>query len=202
MVFSLGFNNSPLSLFDFLSDLEVDSPVMVFPTQPPVGALETQAPTLLPTPALGEDIATSLPTPLETAFRTDDPGTSVPTSSSPPISDSAPSSVTFSPSTAPLEPCISTDGTFGVVSGTLETDVAVRYMYEMETVFGVSKEKIDRVILPQLEKAIVDSVLDEIFPNGCVGTGVGKRHLRLQRRLTVTGITMNPADLINDERTL
>lgn len=73
-------------------------------------------------------------------------------------------------------------------------------MYEMETAEGVSKDTIDNVILPQLEKAIVDSVLEEVFQGGCIGTEVGKRRLRFQRRqLAVTGITMNPSDLINEE---
>jgi hypothetical protein len=184
---------------------------MVAPTEPPVASLETQAPTAntitsLPTPvpsviastplpsttAPSESIATSSPTPQTTALRTDNPVTSAPTL--------APSLVvTFSPSATPIEPCISTDGTFGVVSGTVETDVPISYMYEMETVSGVTPETIDSVILPQLEKAIVDSVLEEVFPDGCVGTEVGKRRLRLKRRLTVTGITMNPSDLINEE---
>jgi hypothetical protein len=161
---------------------------MVAPTETPITAFETQAPS--------GDIADSMPTMTPTQDIPDAPSTSPTTE---PSLTQTPSIFNFSPSAAPLEPCISTDGTFGVVSGTAETDVTVSYMYEMETVPGVKKEMIDSVILPQLEKAIVDSVLQDIFPGGCVGTGVGKRHLRLQRRLTVTGITMNPSDFINEE---
>lgn len=146
---------------------------MIAPTEAPVAAFETQA------PSVGGE--TTLPTAQAT--------TSLPTATP----------VTSAPSAAPLEPCISTDGTFGVVSGTPDTDVVVGYMYEMETAAGVTTETIDSVILPQLEKAIVDSVLEEVFPGGCIGTDVGKRFLRLQRRLTVTGISMNPSDLINEE---
>lgn len=135
-------------------------------------------------------------TPVPTAVAID-PATSTPTSGpATPSSSFAPTSSSGSP----LVPCISTDGTFGVVSETPETDVTVSYMYEMETAEGVSKDTIDNVILPQLEKAIVDSVLEEVFQGGCIGTEVGKRRLRFQRRqLAVTGITMNPSDLINEE---
>ncbi|KAL3927795.1 MAG: hypothetical protein SGARI_005227 [Bacillariaceae sp.] len=103
------------------------------------------------------------------------------------------------------EPCKSTSGgTFGTVSGTPSTDVPVSYMYEMETAPGVTQMTIDTVILPSLEKAIVDSVLQEAFPDECpssdVSTEVGKRLLRsLRRRLAVTGITMNPPDMVNEE---
>ncbi|KAG7356650.1 hypothetical protein IV203_001336 [Nitzschia inconspicua] len=153
--------------------IDVQSPEMVPPTDPPVSSLDTSSPTEAPTQ--DEETVTSMPT--------------VPTIGEP----------SASPTGVPQVPCISTDGTFGVVSGTPDTDVMVSYMYEMETAAGVSKETIDSVILPQLEKSIVDSVLAEVFPGGCIGTEVGKRYLRLQRRLVVTGITMNPSDLINEE---
>lgn len=162
--------------------MDVDSPVMVAPTDPPVSALDTSSPTYVPTDAPTVATATGEPTPSPTGLPTLLPPT------------------TPSPSSAvPLEPCISTDGTFGVVSGTTETDVTVSYMYELETVPGVTEDMIESSILPQLEKAIVDSVLEEVFPGGCIGTEVGKRHLRVHRRLAVTGITMNPYDLINEE---
>ncbi|KAL3939738.1 MAG: hypothetical protein SGARI_001262 [Bacillariaceae sp.] len=107
--------------------------------------------------------------------------------------------VSSAPSDAPKEPCESTNGTFGVVSGTPDTDVSINYMYEMETAPGVTQMTIDTVILPALEKAIVDSVLEEAFPNECAGVSTGKRNLRVQRRLAVTGITMNPPDMVNEE---
>ena len=108
--------------------------------------------------------------------------------------------ITGAPSDAPKEPCESTNGTFGTVSGTPDTDVSVNYMYEMETAPGVTQLTIDTVILPALEKAIVDSVLQEAFPGECAGTtSIGKRNLRVQRRLAVTGITMNPPDMVNTE---
>lgn len=158
------------------------------PTDPPVSSLDTSSPTEAPSNV--DAVSTSLPTAV--------------TATSTPTSGLATPSSTFAPtalsSGTPLVPCISTDGTFGVVSETPETDVTVSYMYEMETAAGASKDTIDNVILPQLEKAIVDSVLEEVFQGGCIGTEVGKRRLRFKRRqLAVTGITMNPSDLINEE---
>jgi hypothetical protein len=171
---------------DFLitSDIDVESPEMTAPTASPTGTPVT--PTDAPvTPTDAPVTPTDAPvTP-----------TDAPTFVS--------GRITSAPSDSPREPCESTDGIFGVVSGTPSTDVAINYMYEMETAPGVSQMTIDTVILPQLEKAIVDSVLEEVFPNECAGVSVGKRRLRIQggRRLTVTGITMNPPDMVNEECT-
>jgi hypothetical protein len=79
-------------------------------------------------------------------------------------------------------------------------DVPIQYQYEMETISGTTLSEIDSDILPKLEKVIVDSVLSEVFPDICPNVAFGKRRsLRNQRNLAVTGITMNPADLVNEE---
>ena len=156
--------------------MDVDSPEM---TDPPGGATEGPV-----APVTGE------PSPSPTGMPI------APTESPTDVSGR----VTGAPTDAPKEPCESTNGTFGVVSGTPDTDVSVNYMYEMETAPGVTQMEIDTVILPALEKAIVDSVLQEAFPGECAGaTSFGKRNLRVQRRLAVTGITMNPPDMVNGE---
>jgi hypothetical protein len=184
---------------DFLitSDIDVESPEMTAPTDPPTETPATGAPTASPTgtPVTPTD-APVTPTDVPVT-PTDAPVT--PTDAPTFVSGR----ITSAPSDSPREPCESTDGIFGVVSGTPSTDVAINYMYEMETAPGVSQMTIDTVILPQLEKAIVDSVLEEVFPNECAGVSVGKRRLRIQggRRLTVTGITMNPPDMVNEECT-
>jgi hypothetical protein len=127
--------------------------------------------------------------------------TSSPTSrpSSPPTSTPsvAPSSTpTTSPSSAPSEPtCESTQGVWGGDSG---ESTVIAYGYELETamtgltIIGI-EDYIETEVLPELERAIVDSVLSEVFPENC---GSGRRKLRVGRRLEVIGVSKNPPDEI------
>jgi hypothetical protein len=97
-------------------------------------------------------------------------------------------------------PCTSSDGTFGIISDT-DTDttlitIPIRYQYEIEAITGTKKSTINNVILPLVEKAIVDSILQEVFPDRCGNTEIGKRKLRIQRRLEVTGVSIYPSDYI------
>mmetsp|Transcript_18671 Transcript_18671/g.21041 ORF Transcript_18671/g.21041 Transcript_18671/m.21041 type:complete len:420 (-) Transcript_18671:50-1309(-) len=105
-----------------------------------------------------------------------------------------------SPSQNPTKmPCTTSDGTFGTISDTSLMTVPISYFYEIETVTGTNQSIIDSEILPILEKAIVDDILQEIFPDRCGSTAIGKRKLRVQRRLEVIGLSMYPPDFINSD---
>ena len=98
--------------------------------------------------------------------------------------------------------CVSSDGTFGNISDTALMTVPITYLYEMEVVVGTNVSTIDDKILPRLEKAILDSILQEVFPDKCASTstaiGKRKRKLRIQRRLIleVIRVSMYPPDYI------
>jgi len=102
------------------------------------------------------------------------------------------------------EPCVSSDGTFGNISdATALMTVPITYLYEMQTVAGTNQGKIDSEVLPRLEKAIVDSILHEFFPENCVTTAIGKRKQKRKLRrslndrlLEVIGVSMYPPDYI------
>jgi hypothetical protein len=133
---------------------------------------------------------------------TDPPATTIGTA--PPVVTPAPTTVadsgTEAPSESTKEPCESSDGTFGVVTESM-VEVPVYYQYEMETVTGTTESDVE-AILPVIEKAIVDSVLSVAFPDVCPNIAFGKkRNLRhdQRRHLAVTGITMNPADIVNKD---
>jgi hypothetical protein len=112
-----------------------------------------------------------------------------------------------SPPNDPEEaPCTTSDGTFGIIrsidsdsdsdtDNTLMT-IPIEYPYEIEAITGTKRSTINNDILPLVEKAIVDSILQEVFPDRCGNTEVGKRRLRIQRRLEVTGVSMYPPDYI------
>ena len=109
------------------------------------------------------------------------------------------------PTQAPIEtnnavpegaPCTTSDGTFGIISDTALMTVPISYQYEMEAITGTSPSTINDDILPLVEKAIVDSILQEVFPDSCGSTAIGKRKLRIQRHLEVTGVSMYPPDYI------
>ena len=78
--------------------------------------------------------------------------------------------------------------------------VPITYLYAMDTVAGTDPSKIDNEILPRLEKVIVDSILQEVFPERCASTAIGKRKrkrkLRIQRRLEVVGVSIYPPDYV------
>jgi len=105
-----------------------------------------------------------------------------------------------SPSQNPTKmPCTTSDGTFGTISDTSLMTVPISYFYEIETVTGTNQSIIDSEILPILEKAIVDDILQEIFPDRCGSTAIGKRKFRVQRRLEVIGLSMYPPDFITSD---
>lgn len=77
--------------------------------------------------------------------------------------------------------------------------VPLHYFYEMKTATGTNLSKIDNEILPLLEKAIVDSILQEVFPDKCKSTAIGKRQLREsrnKRHLEIVGVSMYPPDYV------
>eukprot|EP00536_Pseudo-nitzschia_multiseries_P007951 jgi/Psemu1/19111/gm1.19111_g len=121
---------------------------------------------------------------------------------SPDPSESPTSSPTSAP-TAPApetSPCVTTDGTFGDISDsdTLRA-IPLLYFYEMKVVTGTTPREINDQILPGLEKAMVDSILQEVFPDKCATTAIGKRRLlesRSRRRLEVVGVSMYPPDFV------
>lgn len=100
----------------------------------------------------------------------------------------------------PTPPCVTSDGTFGsIVDDSNLIAVPFHYYYEMETVTGTGELKINNDILPILEKAIVDSILQEVFPEKCATTAFGKRNLREsqnRRHLEVVGVSMYPPDYV------
>jgi hypothetical protein len=85
---------------------------------------------------------------------------------------------------------------FGVFGDILWTSTVVDFGYELE--INVARNGIEELILPDLEVAMVDSVLSGLFPADCDQTGT--RKLQLQRRLQVEGISGNPTDIILDDR--
>lgn len=97
-------------------------------------------------------------------------------------------------------PCVTLDGTFGNIADDSDLiAVPLHYYYEMETVTGTGELKINNDILPILEKAIVDSILQEEFPEKCATTAFGKRNLResrSRRHLEVVGVSMYPPDYV------
>jgi len=112
-----------------------------------------------------------------------------------------------SPPNDPEEaPCTTSDGTFGIIrnidsDSDTDTDntlmtIPIEYQYEIEAITGTKRSTINNDILPLVEKAIVDSILQEVFPDRCGNTEIGKRRLRIQRRLEVTGVSMYPPDYI------
>jgi hypothetical protein len=87
---------------------------------------------------------------------------------------------------------VSSFGVFGDISW---TSTVVDFGYELET--SVAGDDIEELVLPDLEVAMVDSVLSGIFPDGCDQPGT--RKLQLQRRLRVEGISGNPEDRVLDD---
>jgi hypothetical protein len=65
----------------------------------------------------------------------------------------------------------------------------VQFAYEVETTPGVDKAEINLDIIPQIEKAILNSVLPELFADTC-------SEGRLRRRLALSGISTRPSDSI------
>jgi len=100
------------------------------------------------------------------------------------------------------QPCVSSDGIFGEISDNALATLPITYHYEMQTVAGTSAEKINNVILPELEKVIVESILHEVFPEECTTIAFGKRKQRkLDRSLNdrldkAIGVSMYPPDYI------
>lgn len=88
--------------------------------------------------------------------------------------------------------CVSSEGVYGTVT---DTEVAVSYLYEMQTVGGVDSTTVKNEILPTLEKKIVDSLLHDLFPEKCAKTAIGKRSLQ-DGILEVSGVSMNPLDYV------
>jgi hypothetical protein len=96
------------------------------------------------------------------------------------------------PSAAPSESkCESTEGVYGDV--TAEVSTVIPYAYELEA--NTTEILIEMLVLPELEKAILDSILSEVFEEDC---GSGRRKLRVGRRLGVIGVSKNPDDMIID----
>ena len=98
------------------------------------------------------------------------------------------------PVTPPLESCESDNGVYGLVEG-VETFVA--YDYEMQTIAdNTDPTRISTDVLPKLEKAIVDSILHDLFPQKCASTAIGKR--ALIEGIDIIGVSMNPLDFVTD----
>ena len=98
------------------------------------------------------------------------------------------------PVTTPLESCESDNGVYGLVEG-VETFVA--YDYEMRTIAdNTDPTRISSDVLPKLEKAIVDSILHDLFPQKCASTAIGKR--TLIEGIDIIGVSMNPLDFVTD----
>jgi hypothetical protein len=97
------------------------------------------------------------------------------------------------PSAAPTDSkCESAEGVYGDISG---DSTVIAYTYELEA--STTEELIIGEVLPALERAIVDSILSEVFEEDC---GPGRRKLRVGRRLGVIGVSKNPDDSILGER--
>jgi hypothetical protein len=98
------------------------------------------------------------------------------------------------PSSAPSDKkCVSNDGVYGDIDGVATT---IGYAYELES--NTTEVLIELEVLPELERAIIDSLLSEVFAEEC---GSERRHLRVDRRLQnlIFGISKNPDDLILDD---
>ena len=135
--------------------------------------------------------STSIPSDFPSSSPSNSPSLSgSPTSSQSPSSSPAPT-LTEHPTSLP-EQCVSSFGVFGDISW---TSTSVEFGYELET--SVADNEIEEFILPDLEVAMVDSVLSGLFPVSCDQTGT--RKLQLQRRLQVEGISGNPDDIILDD---
>lgn len=92
------------------------------------------------------------------------------------------------------EICVSDNGVYGLVEG-IETFVS--YNYEMQTIAdNTDPTRISTDVLPKLEKAIVDSMLHDLFPQKCADTAIGKRSLN--EGLDIIGVSMNPLDIVTD----
>jgi hypothetical protein len=76
------------------------------------------------------------------------------------------------------------------------TSTVVDFGYELK--INAARNGIEVLILPNLEAAMVESVLSGLSPVDCDQTGT--RKLQLQRRLQVEGISRNPTDTILDDR--
>jgi hypothetical protein len=92
----------------------------------------------------------------------------------------------------PTVACVSNDGVYGDIDG-VATTIGFAYYLESST----TEKLIESTVLPELERAIIDSLLSEVFAEECGG----RRHLRVDRRLQneIFGISKNPVDLIMDD---
>jgi hypothetical protein len=118
--------------------------------------------------------------------------TVAPSSAPSPKPSSAPSSRA---SSAPADKkCDSNDGVYGDIDGVATT---IGYAYELES--NTTEVLIELEILPELERAIIDGLLSEVFGEECGGSE--RRHLRVDRRLQneIFGISKNPDDLILED---
>ena len=84
---------------------------------------------------------------------------------------------------------MSTEGVYGSLDG---TSTVLNFAYELET-SAAGEMMIEIEVLPVLEQAIVDSILSETFSDDC---GPERRNLRVDRRLSVAGVSKNPPDMI------
>ncbi len=99
---------------------------------------------------------------------------------------------TTPPVTTPSETCVSDNGVYGLVEG---VETFVSYNYEMKTIAdNTDPTRISTDILPKLEKAIVDSILHDLFPQKCASTAIGKRSLN--EGIDIIGVSMNPLDFV------
>lgn len=90
------------------------------------------------------------------------------------------------PTASPIA-CASNQGMFGEVEGDSTT---VSFAYELE----VSSEDVDieTEVLPELEQAIIDSILPEAFPDECGADGS-------KQQLAIAGVSQDPMDSILEE---
>jgi hypothetical protein len=106
-------------------------------------------------------------------------------------------SPTSIPSQAPSKSeCETTQGIFGQVSQ--NADVRIDFSYELEvSVASISNKIIEDDILPDLEGAIVDSILPATFPDDC---SMDRRNLRVaSRRLEIVAVSKYPEDEILED---
>ena len=160
-----------------------DVPVSNFPTFPyPMTGLSTSDGPTTPTTPVGPETKNPLngvpnvTAPIASGRTTSSPGMSVPGSDSP-------VSQTFFPQLVEPTCNVGSGGTFGEESGSLSV---VKFAYEVETTPGVEKAEIADII-PQIENAILKSVLPELFAEPC---SEGRR----RRRLALGGISIRPSD--------
>ena len=95
-----------------------------------------------------------------------------------------------SPSTTPIS-CASKQGIYGEIEG---SSVTVSFAYELEV--NTSEVNIEIEIIPELEQAIVDSILPEVFPEDC---NADQSKPGVNQNLAIAGISKNPMDFILED---